>query len=169
MLSPQYYAISLPLGYEHQQERFLSSRLLGLVVKSVPGIIIVGREHMPVLEVAGKVVMAVEVPVATDLNEPGATAGAAGHIAGDGDHRATPMLPAGAQGTLAGLPGLAIERRRGGVALRVESLIGRLIIGPTGATHQVGQGALVIGSNDGHAKVMVKVIWPGAYPVGRDL
>src|SRR5258708_14309722 len=106
-----------------QQERFPSLCLLGLVVKSVPGIIIVGREHMPVLEVAGKVVMAVEVPVATDLNEPGATAGAAGHIAGDGDHRATPMLPAGAQGTLAGLPGLAIERRRGGGALGVEMLI----------------------------------------------
>ena len=124
---------------------------------------------MPVLEAAGEVVMAVEVPVATDLNEPGATAGAAGHIAGDGNHGATPMLPAGAQGTLAGLPGLAIERRSGGVAIGVESLIGRLIIGPPDATNQVGQDALVIGSNDGHAKVMVKVIWPGAYPVGRDL
>src|SRR5260370_90590 len=105
MLSPQYYVISLPRNGDCQQEHFLSSRLLGLVVKSVPCIIIVGREHMPVPEAAGEVVMAVEVPVATDLNEPGATAGAAGHIAGDGDHRATPMLPAGAQGTLAGLPG----------------------------------------------------------------
>src|SRR5260221_4716364 len=169
MLSPQYYMISLPLDYEHQQERFPSLCLLGLVVKSVPGIIIVGREHMPVLDTAGEVVMAVEVPDATDLNEPGATAGAAGHIAGDGDHRATPMLPAGAQGTLAGLPGLAIERRRGGVAIGIESLIGRLIIGPTGATHQVGPGALGIVSNQCHAKVMMKVIWPGAYPVGRDL
>src|SRR6266481_7362497 len=131
MLSPQYYTISLPLirrrggrcKHPHhpstplpplrgssmtgdcQQERFLSSRLLGLVVKSVPGIIIVGREHMPVPEAAGEVVMAVEVPVAADLNEPGATAGATGHIAGDGDHRATPMLPAFAF-AFAGLPGL---------------------------------------------------------------
>src|SRR5260370_32128508 len=125
MLSPQYYAISLPLGYEHQQERFPSLCLLGLVVKSVPGIIIVGREHMPVLDTAGEVVMAVEVPDATDLNAPGATAGAAGHIAGDGDHRSTPMLPAAAQRTLAGLPCPPIERRRCDVAIGVERLIDR--------------------------------------------
>src|SRR5260370_30303456 len=93
MLSPQYYAISLPLGYEHQQERFPSLCLLGLVVKSVPGIIIVGREHMPVLDTAGEVVMAVEVPDATDLNEPGATAGAAAHIKRDGTHSPPPMTP----------------------------------------------------------------------------
>src|SRR5579864_8744039 len=99
---------------------FISLRLLGLVVKSVPGIIVVGREQMPGLETADEVVMAVEVPVAADLNEPGATAGATGHIAGDGDHRATPMLPGGADGTLAGLPGLAIERIPGGVDIGVE-------------------------------------------------
>src|SRR5260370_28937406 len=122
MLSPQYYMISLPRNGDCQQERFPSLCLLGLVVKSVPGIIIVGREHMPVLEAAGKVVMAVEVPVAADLNEPGAAAGATGHIAGDGDHRATPMLPAGAQRTLAGLPGLHIERRSGAVGTRVALL-----------------------------------------------
>src|SRR5438067_451986 len=55
-----------------------SLRLLGLVVKSVPGVIIVGREHRPELETAGEVVMAVEVPVAADLNEPGTTAGSSG-------------------------------------------------------------------------------------------
>jgi len=124
---------------------------------------------MPGLETADEVVMAVEVQVAADLNEPGATAGATGHVAGDGDHHATPMLPGGADGTLAGLPGLAIERIPGGVAIGVERLIDRLIIGPTGTTDQVGQGTLAIGSNDGHTKVMMIVSWPGAYPVGRDL
>src|SRR5215469_10800961 len=120
-------------------------------------------------EAAGEVVMAIEVPVAADLNEPGATTGATCHIAGDGDHGAAPMLPAGAQGRRAGLPGLAIERIPGGVAIGIEGLIDRLIIGPTGGADQVSQGTLAIGSNDGHAEVVVKVIWPGAYPVGRDL
>ena len=113
--------------------------MLGLVVKSVPDIIIVGREHVPGLETAGEVIMAVEVQVAADLNEPGATAGATGHIAGDGDHRATPMLPACAGGTLVtGPSGLAIEGRGGGVAIGVEGLIDRLIICPTGTADQVG-------------------------------
>src|SRR6266566_1822997 len=80
-------------------------RLLGLVVQSVPGIIIVRRKHMPGLETADEVVMAVEIPVATDLNEPGATTGATGHPAADGHHGATPMLPTGAHHPLAGLPG----------------------------------------------------------------
>jgi hypothetical protein len=66
-----------------------SSGMLGLVVKSVPGIIIIGREHMPGPDKAGEVVMAIEVQIAVALHEPGATAGATGHIAGDGDHRAT--------------------------------------------------------------------------------
>ena len=124
---------------------------------------------MPGLDTAGEVIMAVEVPVAIDLNEPGSTAGATGHIARDGDHGASRMLPAFAGGTLAGLPGLAIERIRGGVAIGVEGLIDRLIICPTGATDQVGQDTLVVGRDDGHAKIMMKVIWPGMYPVGRDL
>src|SRR5258708_33539119 len=136
---------------------FVASGLLGLVVKSVPGIIIVGREQMPRLETADEVVMAVDVQVAADLNEPGATAGATGHIAGNGDHRATPMLPGGADGTLAGLSGLAIERIPGGIAIGVERLIDRLIIGPTGTTDSVGQGSLAIGTNDGHTKVMMIV------------
>src|SRR6266851_5962747 len=144
--------------------------MLGLVVKSVPGIIIVGREHVPVLETADEVVMAVEVPVVAALNEPGATTGATGHIAGNGDHRATPMLPAFPEGTLATrLPGLAIEGMPGGIAIGVEGLIDRLIIGPTGAADQVGQETLVIGSNDSHAEVMMIVIWLGVYPVGRGL
>jgi hypothetical protein len=146
-----------------------SLRMLGLVVKSVPGIIIVGREHVPGLETADEVVMAVEVPVAVVLNEPGATAGATSHIAGDGDHRATAMLPACAKRTLTGLPGLAIEGMPGGVAISIEGLINSLIIGPTGAANYVGQDTLAIGRNDGHAKVMMIVIWPGIYPVGRDL
>ena len=146
-----------------------SLRLLGLVVKSVPGLIIVGREHMPGLETADEVVMAVEVPVAAALNEPGATAGATGHIAGDGDHRAAPMLPDSAGRTLAGLPGLAIEGIPGGVAISVERLADRLIICPTGASDQVGQVPMAIGRNDGHAKVMMKVIWLAIYPVRRNL
>src|SRR5260370_20351665 len=112
-----YPAFSVPLG------------MLGLVVKSVPGIVVVGREHMPGLQTADKVVMAVDVPVAAALNEPGATAGATGHIAGYRDYGAPSMLPdsAGAGGFLAGLPGLAIERIPGGVAIGVEGLIDRLI------------------------------------------
>ena len=49
---------------------------------------------MPALETADEVVMAVEVPVVAALNEPGATTGTTSHIAGDGNHSATPMLPA---------------------------------------------------------------------------
>ena len=56
------------------QVELISLCMLGLVVESVPGIIIVRREHMAGLETAGEIVMAVEVPVATDLNKPGATA-----------------------------------------------------------------------------------------------
>src|SRR5579859_1676113 len=125
---------------------------------------------MPRLETADEVVMAVEIPVAAALNEPGAATGAAGHIAGNGDHRAAPMLPAFARGTfVARLPGLTIERISCRVAIGVERLIDRLIICPTGAADQVGQNTLIIGRNDGHAKVMMKVIWLGAYPVGRHL
>lgn len=124
---------------------------------------------MPPLETADEVVMAIEIPVVADPNEPGATAGAAGHIAGDGDHRATSMLPGGARRTLTGLPGLSIERIRGGIAIGVERLIDRLIVRPTGATDEVGQVTLAIGSNDGHAEVMMKVIWAGIYPIGGDL
>ncbi len=143
--------------------------MLGLVVKSVPCLIIVGREHVPRPETADEVVMAVEVPDAADLNEPGATTGAPGHIAGDGDHSATPMLPACTGGSLTGLSGLTIEGSPGGVAIGVEGLIDGLIICPTGTPDQVGQDTLVIGRNDGHAKVMMIVIRPGMYPVGRDL
>ena len=124
---------------------------------------------MPRLEAADEVVMAVEIPVVADLNEPGATAGAAGHIAGNGDHRATSMLPGGARRTLTRLPGLSIERIRGGVAIGVERLIDRLIVCPTGTTDEVGQVTLAIGSDDGHAKVMMIVIWAGTYPIGRNL
>ena len=143
--------------------------MLGLVVKSVPGIIIVGREHVPGLDTADEVVMTVEIPVAADLNEPGATAGATGHIAGDGNHATPSMLPNFAGGTLAGLSGLAIERIPGGVAISVERLSDRLIICPTGTTDQVGQEPLAIRRNDGHANVMMIVVWLGVYPVGRDL
>ena len=129
--------------------------MLGLVIKGVPGIIIVRREHVPGLDTAGEVVMAIEVPVAAELNEPGSAAGATGHIAGDGNHGASSMLPAFAGGTLAGLPGLAIEGIPGGVAIGVEGLIDRLIIRPTGAADYVGQDTLAIGRNDGHAKVMM--------------
>jgi len=124
---------------------------------------------VPGPETADEVVMAVEIQVAAELNEPGATAGAAGHIAGDGDHITAPMLPESTERTLAGLSGLAIERIPGGIAIGIERLIDRPIICPTGATNQVGQDTLAIGGNDGHAKVMMIVIWPGAYPVGRDL
>src|SRR5260370_18831147 len=99
--------------------------MLGLVIKSEPGIIVVGGEQMAVLDAAGEVVMAVDLHVGVDLYEPGATAGADGHIAGNGDHRAAPHLPAFAGGRRAGLPGLTIERRRGRVAIGVESLIDR--------------------------------------------
>ena len=143
--------------------------MLGLVVKGVPGIIIVGREHVLGQHTTDEVVMSIEVEVAVDLNEPGATTGSAGHIAGDGDNGAAPVLPAFAGRSLAGLSGLTIERISGWIAISVEGLIDRLIIGPTGTAYRVGQVALAIRGNDGHAKVMMKVIWLGIYPVGRNL
>src|SRR6266851_1557903 len=143
--------------------------MLCLVVKSEPGIIVVGGEHMAALDAAGEVVMAVEVHVAVDLNEPGAAARAACHIAGDGDHRAAPHLPAFAGGTRAGLPGLTIEGRRGRVAIGVESLIDRLVIGQTRAADYVGQVTLAIGRNDSHTKVAMQVACPGIYPFGRNV
>src|SRR2546422_6900071 len=97
--------------------KFRSLSLLGLVVKSVPGIIIVRREHVPGLYTAGEVVMAIEVPVSIDSNEPGATTGATGHTARDRNHGSTSMLPVCAGQTLAGLSSLAIEWVRGGVAI----------------------------------------------------
>src|SRR5216683_404443 len=142
--------------------------MLRLVVKSEPGIIVVGGEHVAVLDAAGEVVMAVDVQVAVDLNEPRAAAGAAGHIAGNGDHRAAPHLPAFAGGRRAGLPGLTIEGRRGRVAIGVESLIDRLIIGQTSAADHVGQVTLAIGRNDSHAKIAMQVALPGTYPFGRN-
>ncbi len=45
---------------------------------------------MPRLHTANEVVMAIEIPVAAHLNEPGTTAGATSPIAGDGDHGAPP-------------------------------------------------------------------------------
>src|SRR5260370_8606517 len=72
---------------------FISSRLLGLVVKSVPGIIIVGREQMPGLETVDEVIMAVEVQVAAALIEPCATPAATGLIPGVGYHRSPSLLP----------------------------------------------------------------------------
>ena len=120
---------------------------------------------MPGSETAGEVVMTVEVQVAIDLNEPGATAGTTRHTARNGDHISASMLPDCASCTLAGLSGLAIERRGSGVAMGVESLIGRLIIGPANTSNHIGQEALIIRSNDYHTKVMMIIIWPGIYPV----
>ena len=97
-----------------------------------------GREHIPRLKNADEIVVSIKVQVAVDLNEPGSTAGAAGHATGDGDHIPASMLPGGADQTLAGLSGLAIERRGGGIAIGVEGLIGRLIICPTSATNHIG-------------------------------
>ena len=51
---------------------------------------------MPGLYIAGEVVMAIEVPVVVDLTVSGATAGATGHTARDGNHGSTSMLPVGA-------------------------------------------------------------------------
>src|ERR1700739_4450601 len=102
---------------------------------------------MPALETAGKVVMAVEIPVAIVLNEPGTTAGATGHVAGEGDHHTAPMPPQRAGGSLAGLSRLTIERIPGWIAIGVERLVDRLIICPTGAAHKIRQITLAIGSN----------------------
>ncbi len=99
---------------------------------------------MPRLETADEVVMAVEVQVAVDLNKPGATAGATGHAATDGDHIPASMLPGGANRTLAGLSGLAIERSGSRITIGVEGLLGRLIIGPTNTSNHIGQETLII-------------------------
>src|SRR5690242_10746419 len=112
--------------------------------------------------------MSIEIQVVVDLNEPGTAARATGHTARDGDYIPASVLPGSANRALAGLPGLAIERRGSRVAVGVEGLIGRLIIGPTSTSNHICQDTLVIGSNDEHTKVMMVIIWPGIYPVRRD-
>src|SRR5258708_1288032 len=146
------------------------SRILGLIVQGIPGIIVVRREHMAGLQTAGEVVMAVEIPVAVNLNKPGASAGATGHIAGNRNHRATRVIiPKCAGSILAGLTGLAIERVTCGITIGGEGLSDLLIIGPTGTADHVGQIPLTIGINDSHAKVAVQVNEASVYPVGRNL
>src|SRR5947199_10263845 len=113
---------------------------------------------MPGLETADEVVVAIEVQVAVDLNKPGATTGATSHSARDGDHIPASMLPGSANCALAGLSGLTIKRSGSSIAIGVEGLIGRLIIGPTNTSNHIGQETLVIRSNDDHAKVMMIVI-----------
>src|SRR5579859_3512026 len=102
---------------------------LSFIVHSVPSIIIVGRKHVPQFDTTDEVVMAVEVPVAVDLNKPRATTGATCHVAGYGDHVTGPMLPQGAAGTRAGLPGLAIKRIASRIAVGIKGLVDGLIIG----------------------------------------
>src|SRR5581483_1867262 len=110
----------------------------------VPGIFIVRREHMPWLETADEIVMAVNIPVVTALDKPGTAAGAAGHIAGDRDDCAPAVLPALTGPVLTGLPGLSIERISGRITVSIEGLTDRLIIGPANTANDVGQGAPVI-------------------------
>jgi hypothetical protein len=113
---------------------------LSLVVKSVPGAIIVGREHVTGLHAAGEVVMAVEIPVAIDLNKPGTTTGTTGQIAGYGDYlTACILLPDLASGILACLPGLTIEGISSRIAIGREGLLDRLIVEPTSTADYVGQ------------------------------
>src|SRR6266516_325641 len=107
------------------------------------------------LYTAGEIVMSVEIPVAVHLNEPGAAAGATSQAAENGHHIPTSMLPGGADKTLAGFSGLAIERIPGGIAIGVEGLICRLIISPTGTTNQVSQDTLAVRGDDGHTKIMM--------------
>ena len=126
---------------------------------------------MPRLHTAGEVVMAIEVPVATNLNEPRSTAGATSHIARNRDHSATLLLPDFARGALTGLSGLTIKGMCGRIAIGIEGLVGRLIICPTSTTDDVGQDTLAIGRNNDHAQIIIKVImiiiWLGVYPLGR--
>src|SRR5690349_8534568 len=135
--------------------------VLGFVVESGPGIVVIGREHMSRPDTAGEIVMPVEIPVASHLNEPGTAAGAAGHIAGDGDDRAARHLPASASPALAGLPCLAIKGARGWIAVGVVRLLDALIVGPAGSTNHVCQISLAVGRDDRHAKIMVQIIRPG--------
>src|SRR5437764_1454784 len=99
---------------------------------------------MPGPETACEVVVAVEVQVAIDLNEPGATTGATSHSTRDGHHIPVSMLPGCADRALAGFSGLSIERRSSGIAIGVESLIGRLVIGPTNPSNYISQEAFII-------------------------
>src|SRR5436305_161029 len=92
------------------------SGMLCLIVKGIPGIVIVRREHVPGLEAADEVVVTVDVPVVAVLHEPRATTRAAGHVTGDGDHRASSVLPAGA-GPFAGLSRLPIKGGRSRIAI----------------------------------------------------
>src|SRR5450755_1158785 len=121
---------------------------------------------MPRLEATDEVVMAVKVPVAVALNEPGTTAGTTGHATGDGDDSTITMLREGSRGILARLSPLTIERIGCRIAIGVEWLLDRQIIGPSGTANDIGQVALAIGSDDGHTEVMVIIIGLRIYPVG---
>ena len=112
---------------------------------------------MPRLHTAGKVVMAVEVQSAINLNEPGATTTATRHIAGDSNHSTSTKLPDSPQ-TLTGLSGLTIERMAGLDSHRQRRVDWQANYVPTSASDYVRQGPLAIGSNDSHAKVTIQGI-----------
>ena len=114
----------------------------------VPGVVIVGREHVAGPHAAGEVVVPAEVPLAAALDKPAAAAGAAGHVAGDGDDGAAAMLPEGAAGAFAGFSGLTIERIARRIPIRVVRLVDLLIIGPTGSADYVRQVARAIGRDE---------------------
>src|SRR5581483_9618876 len=144
--------------------------MLSFVIESVPGIIVVGREHVAGLDRGGEIVMAVEIPVAFHLNEPAATTGTTGHIARNGDDGATCKLPLFANRTLvAGLHALTIVRIRSGVTIGVVRLLDWLVIGPTSTTDHISQITLAIGGDDSHTKVMMQIIGAGTDPIGRNL
>src|SRR5437588_585563 len=79
------------------------------------------------------------------------------------------MLPACAGSALAGLPGLAIIRISGRVAISVEGLVDRLIIGPTSTANYVCQGSFAIRGNNCHAKILMIVVWRVVYPLRGSL
>src|SRR5579885_3778997 len=118
------------------------------------------------LDGTGEVVMATEIPVVAALDKPGATAGAAGHIAGNGDDGAASEIPELAGGTLTHLPRLSIEGMGCRVAIGIVGLIDGLVIGPARAADHVGQFPLVVGRNDRHAIIVVQFVGLPANPVG---
>ena len=120
------------------------------------------------LDGTGEIIMAIEIPVSTALNKPAAAAGAAGHITGDGDHRAAGVLPEGTSGAFAGFSCLAVEGIARRIPIGIVSLLDRLIIGPAGSSNHVGQIAPAIGSDNGHAVIVMQVAEAGVEPIGRN-
>src|SRR5579883_1483748 len=138
--------------------------MLSPVIQCMPGIVIVGRVHMVRTETADEIVMAIEVPIAPDLDEPWTTTGTTGHITRNRNDRPLSVRP-GSSWPLARSPALTIKRRSGGIPIGGKRLLGGLVVGPADPTDLVSQEALAISGHNGDPKIVMIIIGPGVDPI----